>query len=144
VSTGLNQLFRPINQSHIYDSAHPIIYVPRNARITHKFSEGSTKVNESLSGAVPFWASFRKLPNAVRAYAPKARFDPHHHVIRKFQPRFFVCRATQINRRTLTARNGCRCISVGTRKGYSITNCDPFGRVYTMSENGAFESLYVD
>ncbi|KIJ08274.1 hypothetical protein PAXINDRAFT_18580, partial [Paxillus involutus ATCC 200175] len=23
------------------------------------------------------------------------------------------------------------CISVGTRKGYSITNCDPFGRVYT-------------
>lgn len=25
------------------------------------------------------------------------------------------------------------CISVGTRKGYSITNCDPFGRVYTMS-----------
>lgn len=26
-----------------------------------------------------------------------------------------------------------RCISVGTRKGYSITNCDPFGRVYTMS-----------
>ena len=28
---------------------------------------------------------------------------------------------------------GSRCISVGTRKGYSITNCDPFGRVYTMS-----------
>jgi hypothetical protein len=26
------------------------------------------------------------------------------------------------------------CVSVGTRKGYSITNCDPFGRVYTMSE----------
>ena len=26
-----------------------------------------------------------------------------------------------------------RCVSVGTRKGYSITNCDPFGRVYTMS-----------
>jgi hypothetical protein len=25
------------------------------------------------------------------------------------------------------------CISVGTRKGYSVTNCDPFGRVYTMS-----------
>ncbi|KAJ7448406.1 hypothetical protein FB451DRAFT_1411420 [Mycena latifolia] len=23
------------------------------------------------------------------------------------------------------------CVSVGTRKGYSITNCDPFGRVYT-------------
>jgi hypothetical protein len=27
-----------------------------------------------------------------------------------------------------------RCISIGTRKGYSVTNCDPFGRVYTMSE----------
>jgi autophagy-related protein 18 len=27
------------------------------------------------------------------------------------------------------------CVSVGTRKGYSITNCDPFGRVYTMSES---------
>jgi hypothetical protein len=26
------------------------------------------------------------------------------------------------------------CVSVGTRKGYSISNCDPFGRVYTMSE----------
>ena len=26
-----------------------------------------------------------------------------------------------------------RCVSVGTKKGYSITNCDPFGRVYTMS-----------
>ncbi|KAF9008268.1 hypothetical protein BDQ17DRAFT_1539502 [Cyathus striatus] len=25
------------------------------------------------------------------------------------------------------------CISVGTRKGYCITNCDPFGRVYTSS-----------
>ena len=23
------------------------------------------------------------------------------------------------------------CIAVGTRKGYSITNCDPFGRVYS-------------
>lgn len=27
-----------------------------------------------------------------------------------------------------------RCISVGTRKGYTITNCDPFGRVYTLSK----------
>jgi hypothetical protein len=26
-----------------------------------------------------------------------------------------------------------RCISIGTKRGYSITNCDPFGRVYTMS-----------
>ena len=25
------------------------------------------------------------------------------------------------------------CVSVGTRKGYSITNCDPFGRVFTSS-----------
>lgn len=30
-----------------------------------------------------------------------------------------------------------RCVSVGTKKGYSITNCDPFGRVYTMSELNA-------
>ncbi|KAF9030616.1 WD40 repeat-like protein [Panaeolus papilionaceus] len=28
------------------------------------------------------------------------------------------------------------CVSVGTRKGYCVTNCDPFGRVYTMN-NGA-------
>ncbi|KAJ6556646.1 WD40 repeat-like protein [Mycena vulgaris] len=28
------------------------------------------------------------------------------------------------------------CVSVGTRKGYSITNCDPFGRVYTMNDGG--------
>jgi len=35
-----------------------------------------------------------------------------------------------------------RCISVGTRKGYSITNCDPFGRVYTMSQ--PYHSLSVE
>lgn len=29
--------------------------------------------------------------------------------------------------------NSIRCVSVGTRKGYSITNVDPFGKVYTMS-----------
>ena len=33
-----------------------------------------------------------------------------------------------------------RCVSVGTKKGYSITNCDPFGRVYTMS---AYASRHV-
>jgi autophagy-related protein 18 len=27
------------------------------------------------------------------------------------------------------------CISLGTKKGYCITNCDPFGRVYTRSES---------
>ncbi|TEB26283.1 WD40 repeat-like protein [Coprinellus micaceus] len=26
------------------------------------------------------------------------------------------------------------CISIGTKRGYSITNCDPFGRVYTMND----------
>ncbi|KIM35831.1 hypothetical protein M413DRAFT_449564 [Hebeloma cylindrosporum] len=26
------------------------------------------------------------------------------------------------------------CISIGTRKGYSVTNCDPFGRVYTTND----------
>lgn len=26
------------------------------------------------------------------------------------------------------------CISTGTRKGYTITNCDPFGKVYGKSE----------
>ena len=36
----------------------------------------------------------------------------------------------------------CRCISVGTRKGYSITNCDPFGRVYTKSECRIVVSIY--
>ncbi|KAI0312595.1 WD40 repeat-like protein [Amylostereum chailletii] len=36
------------------------------------------------------------------------------------------------------------CISVGTRKGYSITNCDPFGRVYTMGDGarGIVEMLF--
>ncbi|CAE6412639.1 unnamed protein product, partial [Rhizoctonia solani] len=36
------------------------------------------------------------------------------------------------------------CISVGTKKGYSITNCDPFGRVYTKSDGarGIVEMLF--
>lgn len=36
------------------------------------------------------------------------------------------------------------CISVGTRKGYSITNCDPFGRVYSMNDGarGIVEMLF--
>ncbi|KAH8089914.1 WD40 repeat-like protein [Cristinia sonorae] len=36
------------------------------------------------------------------------------------------------------------CISVGTRKGYSITNVDPFGKVYTMSDGarGIVEMLF--
>ncbi|KAH9930438.1 WD40 repeat-like protein [Epithele typhae] len=36
------------------------------------------------------------------------------------------------------------CISVGTRKGYSITNCDPFGRVYTQNDGarGTVEMLF--
>ncbi|KAF7314925.1 WD40 repeat-like protein [Mycena indigotica] len=28
------------------------------------------------------------------------------------------------------------CVSVGTRGGYSIINCDPFGRVYTQNDGG--------
>ncbi|EDR01283.1 uncharacterized protein LACBIDRAFT_254718 [Laccaria bicolor S238N-H82] len=36
------------------------------------------------------------------------------------------------------------CVSVGTRKGYCITNCDPFGRVYTMNDGarGIVEMLF--
>ncbi|KDQ18780.1 hypothetical protein BOTBODRAFT_28280 [Botryobasidium botryosum FD-172 SS1] len=36
------------------------------------------------------------------------------------------------------------CVSVGTRKGYSITNCDPFGRVYTKNDGarGIVEMLF--
>ncbi|KAF9064086.1 WD40-repeat-containing domain protein [Rhodocollybia butyracea] len=36
------------------------------------------------------------------------------------------------------------CVSVGTRKGYSITNCDPFGRVYTSNDGarGIVEMLF--
>lgn len=26
------------------------------------------------------------------------------------------------------------CVAVGTRTGYSITNCEPFGKVYSKSE----------
>lgn len=26
------------------------------------------------------------------------------------------------------------CVAVGTRSGYSITNCEPFGKVYSKSE----------
>ncbi|TFK72835.1 WD40 repeat-like protein [Pluteus cervinus] len=29
------------------------------------------------------------------------------------------------------------CISVGTRKGYSITNCDPYGKVFRQTDGGA-------
>lgn len=35
------------------------------------------------------------------------------------------------------------CISVGTRKGYSVTNCDPFGRVYTMSAYKSSECQFL-
>jgi len=54
------------------------------------------------------------------------------HAFRKFQSGFFVL-ALSLNylKHLLILYN--RCISVGTRKGYSLTNCDPFGRVYTMS-----------
>ncbi|TFK21090.1 WD40 repeat-like protein [Coprinopsis marcescibilis] len=36
------------------------------------------------------------------------------------------------------------CISIGTKRGYSITNCDPFGRVYTMNDGarGIVEMLF--
>ncbi|KAM6492800.1 WD40 repeat-like protein [Amanita muscaria] len=36
------------------------------------------------------------------------------------------------------------CISVGTRKGYSIVNCDPFGRVITVNDGarGIVEMLF--
>ncbi|TFK84038.1 WD40 repeat-like protein [Polyporus arcularius HHB13444] len=36
------------------------------------------------------------------------------------------------------------CISVGTKKGYSITNVEPFGRVYTMNDGarGIVEMLF--
>ncbi|KAG8991877.1 autophagy protein [Tulasnella sp. JGI-2019a] len=36
------------------------------------------------------------------------------------------------------------CISVGTKKGYSITNCDPYGRVYTKNDGarGIVEMLF--
>ncbi|PFH46756.1 hypothetical protein AMATHDRAFT_69112 [Amanita thiersii Skay4041] len=36
------------------------------------------------------------------------------------------------------------CISMGTRKGYSITNCDPFGRVITVNDGarGIVEMLF--
>jgi len=54
------------------------------------------------------------------------------HAFRKFQSGFFVL-ALSLNylKHLLILYN--RCISVGTRKGYSLTNCDPFGRIYTMS-----------
>ncbi|KAJ7196287.1 WD40 repeat-like protein [Mycena pura] len=36
------------------------------------------------------------------------------------------------------------CVSIGTRKGYSIINCDPFGRVYTQNDGarGIVEMLF--
>ncbi|KAJ7738695.1 WD40 repeat-like protein [Mycena olivaceomarginata] len=36
------------------------------------------------------------------------------------------------------------CVSVGTRKGYSTKNCDPFGRVYTQNDGarGIVEMLF--
>lgn len=44
-----------------------------------------------------------------------------------------ITRTRPLASRTLSPLTRNRCVSVGTRKGYSITNCDPFGRVYTMS-----------
>ena len=49
----------------------------------------------------------------------------------KLQPRLYV--RTYSSSKTARLIFSPRCISVGTRKGYSITNCDPFGRVYTMT-----------
>ncbi|KAJ7198167.1 WD40 repeat-like protein [Mycena pura] len=36
------------------------------------------------------------------------------------------------------------CVSIGTHKGYSIINCDPFGRVYTQNDgaHGIVEMLF--
>ena len=30
------------------------------------------------------------------------------------------------------------CVSVGTKKGYSIINCDPYGKMYSKSESYLF------
>lgn len=43
----------------------------------------------------------------------------------------------------MSVSDSLRCISVGTRKGYSITNCDPFGRVYTMSTSVIYRTHFV-
>lgn len=54
------------------------------------------------------------------------------HAFRKLQSGFLVT-VLSINYSKSLLTSSDRCISVGTKKGYSITNCDPFGRVYTMS-----------
>ena len=50
--------------------------------------------------------------------------------LRQLQPGFHVSPAplSEIPRTDEIESNSC--ISTGTRKGYSITNCDPFGKVY--------------
>ena len=59
------------------------------------------------------------------------RKNESQHALCKLQPGLLVRLNLTHPLRLLICRPSC--ISVGTRKGYSITNCDPFGRVYTMS-----------
>lgn len=71
--------------------------------------------------------------NALSPAAASKAFELHDHALRKLQPRFLV-RVKYLSLIVdILTQNRLRCVSVGTRKGYSITNCDPFGRVYTMS-----------
>jgi len=55
----------------------------------------------------------------------------------------FSCVVFYTTRQSYTTNILFRCMSVGSRKGYSITNCDPFGRVYTQSAFRPFPYVLV-
>lgn len=81
----------------------------------------------------------------------RPRWDPEQPrpPLRLVQPGFDVSRAPLLRRshcaKDMEQRNVCSreltssaprsCIATGTRKGYTITNCDPFGKVYGRSES---------
>ncbi|CAA7257425.1 unnamed protein product [Cyclocybe aegerita] len=57
---------------------------------------------------------------------------------------FIMAEKTNSNMLFANFNQDFSCISVGTRRGYSVTNCDPFGRVYTMNDGarGIVEMLF--
>jgi len=98
---------------------------------------GLTRITWTRSTEFPFWASFRKLPRTqLELILPLTTM-----LFANFNQDFSYVLPLKLKDGPYVS-NGYRCISVGTRKGYSITNCDPFGRVYTMSKE-AFYSLYA-
>lgn len=70
------------------------------------------------------------------------RADEREHALCKLQPGLFVGRPERS--RCPADADRRRCVSVGTRRGYNIINCDPFGRVISNTDGarGIVEMLF--